>query len=283
MEREKIEWVVLSSDTAIVATGAGQVWFQALGECPEISPFSVPMTGEGSPQTTALLLNGAVELVFRKYGCEVQESLATLPKYVFNLVCTYHNSSRTPGHYRQAANRFREIGRPEVADYLEKHAREETGHDRLALKDLRALNLEAERLIENLIPEGMKTLCDLFDRLSSEDYPIGCIGYSYCFESTAALKQKSDVGAMQALCPEGVDASRFMRSHSSLGKEVEHVEDLVNFIAGLPAADRIAIVQVTYETAILLAECLHGEGRMTDEEILAQLEAAAGEPIQINA
>jgi hypothetical protein len=275
MDNIAADWVVVSNDVSIIATDSGELWFQELEECSEISPFAQPMTGEGSPQTTALLLNGAIALGFGKDGCELQESSATLPKYVFNLVGAYHNSSRTPGHFRQAAARLREIGRPEVAEYLEIHAKEETGHDRL--------DLPAERIVENLMPEGVKPLCDLFDRLSSADYPIGCIGYSYCFESTAALKQKADVDAMQALCPEGVDASRFMRTHSSLGSEVDHVEDLINFIAGLPASDRIEVVKATYKTAELIAACLRGEGRMPDAAILAQLEAAAGEPIHLAA
>jgi hypothetical protein len=41
-------------------------------------------------------------------------------------------------------SRFNELRRPEVAAYLEVRAREETGHDRLALKDLRALCVPGE-------------------------------------------------------------------------------------------------------------------------------------------
>jgi len=79
--------------------------------------------------------------------------------------------------------------------------REETGHDRLALKDLRALGLPAERLVANFIPEGIKPLCKRFDDLCVEDYPIGCIGYSYCLERIAALKQGTDIEKVQAAMP----------------------------------------------------------------------------------
>ena len=65
---------------------------------------------------------------------------------------------------------------------MEERAREETGHDRLALKDLRALGVPGERLVANFIPEGIKPLCKRFDDLCVQDYPIGCIGYSYCLE-----------------------------------------------------------------------------------------------------
>ena len=58
---------------------------------------------------------------------------------------------------------------------------------------------------------------------------------------------------MQSLFPEGLDATRFLRSHSSLGSEVSHVEETIEFVASLPAEDRISVVQATYETALLMA------------------------------
>jgi hypothetical protein len=41
-------------------------------------------------------------------------------------------------------SRFNELRRPEVAAYLEVRAREGPGHDRFALKDLRALGVPGE-------------------------------------------------------------------------------------------------------------------------------------------
>jgi hypothetical protein len=70
---------------------------------------------------------------------------------------------------------------------------------------------------------------------------------------------------------------------SVMDSEVAHVDDLIAFIAALPADDRIRIVQATYETAQRIADCLRGEGEMTDADIVAQLQAAAGEPIRLMA
>ena len=122
MEKEVIEWVALANDIAVIATGSGDLSFHDLTTCRDYSPFAAPMTGAGSPETTAALLNGAIAQGFGKGGCELQERADTLPKYVFNLVGAYHNSRRTPGHFRQAAARFRELGRAEISDYLERHA-----------------------------------------------------------------------------------------------------------------------------------------------------------------
>ena len=169
------------------------------------------------------------------------------------------------------------MGRAEVAAYLEERAREETGHDRLALKDLRALGVPAERLVANFIPEGIKPLCERFDSICTEDYPIGSIGYSYCLERIAALKQKTDIQNVQAICPDGVDATRFLRSHSSLGSEVAHVDETIKFVASLPANDRIRVVQETYKSASIMAEGYNHELLKSEGEILDEVQQAIGE------
>ena len=53
------------------------------------------------------------------------------------------------------------------------------------------------------------------------------------FEYTAALKKKPEVDALAALSPAGVDASRFLRTHSGLGSEVGHVDDMIDLVAVL--------------------------------------------------
>jgi hypothetical protein len=166
-----------------------------------------------------------------------------------------------------------------VAAYLEVRAREETGHDRLALKDLRALGVPGERLVANFIPEGIKPLCKRFDDLCAEDYPIGCIGYSYCLERIAALKDKTDIEKVQALCLDGVDATRFLRSHSSLGSEASHVDETIDFVASLPASDRIRVVQETYESALIMAEGYNRELLKSEADMLVELQQAVGEAL----
>jgi hypothetical protein len=203
----------------------------------------------------------------------------TLVGYIVAVVGAYHTSVDTPRNLQRAARRFNELGRPEVAAYLEERAREETGHDRLALKDLRALGLPAELLVANFIPEGIKPLCKRFDDLCVQDYPIGCIGYSYCLERIAALKQETDIEKVQALCPDGVDATRFLRSHSCLGSEVTHVEETIEFVASLSANDRIKVVQETYESALIMAEGYNHELLKSEAEMLKELQQAVGEAL----
>jgi hypothetical protein len=274
------EWVNVAGDISIVARESGEVWFHTpSGTKGDVDPFAAPMTGAGAMGSTVGLLDGAINLGFAAIESRLARPQPTLAGYIVALVGAYHTSVHTPRNLRRAAARFAELGRPEVAAYLEERAREETGHDRLALKDLRALGVPGERLVANYIPEGIKPLCKRFDDLCVEDYPIGCIGYSYCLERIAALKQKSDVEAVQALCPDGVDATRFLRSHSCLGSEVSHVEETIRFVASLPANDRIGVVRETYRSALIMAEGYNHELLKSEAEMLTELEQAAGEAL----
>jgi hypothetical protein len=281
MTRPITEWVNVNGDVSIIARESGEVWFYTpdiSGE--DTSPFAAPMTGPGSLGSTLGLLDGAISLGFSEIEKNLATPAPTVPGYVFALIGAYHTSVDTPRNLLRAARRFAELGRPEVTAYLEDRAREETGHDRLALKDMRALGLPAERLVANYMPEGIGPLCKRFDDLCAEDYPIGCVGYSYCLERIAALKQADDIARVKAICPEGVDATRFLRSHSGLGSEASHVQETIEFVASLPANDRISVIQETYRSAVIMAEGYNRELLKSESEIIGALERAAGEPLQ---
>ena len=259
---------------------SGEVWFHTPSGAKENqNPFAMTMTGVGTAGSTVGLLDGAINLGFAGIENCLARPDPTVAGYVVALVGAYHTSVDTPRNLRRAASRFEELGRPEVAAYLEERAREETGHDRLALKDLRALGVSGERLVANFIPEGIKPLCKRFDDLCVQDYPIGCIGYSYCLERIAALKQETDIERVQAMCPDGVDATRFLRSHSSLGSEVTHVEETIAFVASLPANDRIRVVQETYELALMMAGGYNHELLKSEAQMLEELQQALGEAL----
>jgi hypothetical protein len=280
MARLVTEWVKVTCDISIIACESGEVWFHTADDAKDkVDPFATPMTGVGAMGSTVGLLDGALNLGFAGIERRLARPEPTIAGYIVALVGAYHTSVHTPRNLRRAASRFKELGRPEVATYLEVRAREETGHDRLALKDLRVLGVPAERLVANFLPEGIKPLCKRFDDLCAEDYPIGCIGYSYCLERIAALKEKTDIEKVQALCPDGVDATRFLRSHSSLGSEASHVDETIEFVASLPANDRIRVVQETYESALIMAEGYNHELLKSEAEMLEEIRQAIGEAL----
>jgi hypothetical protein len=275
------EWVNVTANISIIARESGEAWFHTRSGTREgLDPFATPMTGVGARGSTVGLLDGAINLGFARIEKRLARPDPTLAAYIVALVGCYHTTVDSPRNLRRAAGRFKELGRPEIATYLEDRAREETGHDRLALKDLRALGVPAERLVANFVPEGIKPLCKRFDDLCIQDYPIGCIGYSYCLERIAALKQQTDVQKIQAMCSDGVDVTRFLRAHSSLGSEAAHVEEAIVFVASLPANDRIRVVQETYESALIMAEGYNHELLKSEAEILDELEQALGEALR---
>jgi hypothetical protein len=280
MAQSVTEWVSVRGNISIIARETGEVWFHTPGDTEKkLDPFATPMTGAGSAGSTVGLLDGAINLGFAAIEKRLARPDLTVAGYIMALVGAYHTSVHTPQNLRRAASRFNELGRPEVAAYLEERAREETGHDRLALKDLRALGVPGERLVANFVPEGIKPLCKRFDDLCAQHYPIGCIGYSYCLERIAALKDKTDIEKVRTLCRDGVDATRFLRSHSSLGSEASHVEETIAFVASLPANDRISVVKETYESALNMAEVYNHELHKSEAEMLEEIRQAIGEEL----
>jgi len=276
------EWAKVAGDTVIIARDAGEVWFHSVSSLEEVAlPFAKPMTCKGALLSTIGLLDGAIRLAFERTDDQPANPDPRLIRYIYSLVGAYYTSKDTPRNLLRAAERFKEIGRIEVTRYLEMRAREETGHQRLALRDLYALGLPAKQIVENCIPVGIKPLCDLFDEFCVQDYPIGSIGFSYCSERIAAIKPKAEVEAVKSLFPDGVDATRFLRSHSSLGSEVSHVKETIEFVSELPAGDRIQIVQATYKSAVLMAERRRLESIKSEAEICEDLEEAAGQKLHL--
>src|SRR5262245_8549130 len=140
MARLVTEWVNVTGDILIIARESGEIWFHTPSRTKEgRDPFVTPMTGAGAAGSTVGLLDGAIDLGFSGIEKRLARPDPTVAGYIVALVGAYHTSVHTPRNLRRAASRFNELGRSEVAAYLEVRAREETGHDRLALKDLRAL------------------------------------------------------------------------------------------------------------------------------------------------
>ena len=274
MSDSTVEWVGVDDDLIVVASSTGEYWHLEIDGNDSFVPFRQPMMCAGSAESTKALLNGAIALGLQRQPGLSEPALPSLTRYVFGLIGSYHNARRTPSNYLKAAKQFKEINRPEIAEYLEIHAKEETGHDRLVIKDLKSLKLPAETIVANLAPENVRPLYELFDAFSSADYPVGCIGYSYFIESSAALKTPEEVHALQSLCQDGVDGSRFMRCHSMLGSETDHVQEMTEFIASLPASDRIQIVRAAYSTSVAVAGSLVRDSLKSDAQMLKEIEIA---------
>src|SRR3981081_3695826 len=130
------EWAKVAGDTVIIARDAGEVWFHPFSSSEEEAlPFGRPMTCKGALRSTVGLLDGAIRLAFERTDDQPANPDPSLIRYVYSVVGAYYTSKDTPRNLLRAAERFKEIGRIEVAGYLEMRAREEAGHQLLALKD----------------------------------------------------------------------------------------------------------------------------------------------------
>jgi pyrroloquinoline quinone (PQQ) biosynthesis protein C len=274
------EWAEVAGNTVIIARDAGEVWFYPFSGLEEKAlPFATPMTCKGSLHSTVGLLDGAIKLAFERTDDLPAKADPSLVRYIYSLIGAYYTSKDTPRNLLRAAKRFEQMGRLEVSRYLEMRAREEAGHERLALKDLSALGLPAERMVANCKPASIRPLCVLFDDYCAQDYPMEAIGFSYCSERIAAVKPKAEIDAVEALFPDGIDATRFLRSHSSLGSEVSHVEETI--MSELLTGDSIRVVRATYKTAVVTAERRRLESIKSEAEICEELEEAAGQELHL--
>lgn len=271
--RDFVEVAVIGPGTVLIALRNGNF---LVSECSPIG-FNRPFlsASELSVSSTKALLTAAFYAALKEQhelgnGCDID---LTLPGVIMNLIGSYHTTHATPQLLRVAADRFRILGRPSLVEFLEEKIREESGHDKLALKDLRSLGLPAEQLVEAIRTSMIVELISYFEAAAHAPNPIATVGYSYALERNALFIRKEHIDAVQAVCPPGVDATRCLRVHSGTGADASHVAEMVEFIATLPADDRLAVLIAVYETMKIIA-APRREDRMTDDEIENLLEEA---------
>jgi pyrroloquinoline quinone (PQQ) biosynthesis protein C len=170
---------------------------------------------------------------------------------------------------REAAARFAAAGRDGLARWAAEKAREEQGHDALALRDLRDLGYDAEALVRAVVPEAQARLVRFFERLVRADDPVGCVGYSYALERLALEIGPDEIARVEAALSPGVNATRCLRVHSAAGSDREHVRETVDLVATLSPDERSRVAAAAHETAILCHARYEGEPH--DEVTLARL------------
>lgn len=213
---------------------------------------------------TQQLLAGCIYAARKERHVSAQEpGTSNLVDHIHGLSAAYHTTNATPPILRYARDRFLELGDQKAADFSEEKAVEETGHDRLALKDLEALGLPADKLVQEHAPQRAKALVALFKNLAGEPLPYGVFGYAYVLERLAAQDGQHEIDTLQSLAPQGVDISRCARVHSSLGADLAHVQELVDFVAEQQPSVRADICRAVYDTtSVMFADYDHqGERR----------------------
>lgn len=253
------EWARIAPHEMLIATAS-----QASVEPLDCHASLGVMLGPGSVETTRKLLDGAVGAAFS--APVAAPPRLTLTRWAFRLVGMYHLTHSTAPLMDEAARRFASVGRRELATWAEDKAHEEHAHDRLALKDLRALGYAAEELVRELVPTTAGRLVAFFEETVRALDPIGCVGYSYALERLATTVGEDDIRRVEALLPAGTRATRCLRVHSAVGGDALHVRETVDLVARLSGPERTQIAVACHRAARLCFE-VPPEGHPTDEAI----------------
>jgi pyrroloquinoline quinone (PQQ) biosynthesis protein C len=244
-----IEYVKLTNSQTIVVT-QDEVWVRTSVEQKSFLP-QTSTDKTNSIETTKKLLDTAILLGKRAASIEEQLPELSVKNWIWSLVSQYHVAHATPQLMREAAQKFKEQSRDCLAEWAAEKAQEETGHDQLALKDLQSLGCQAQTLVDAFVPNSAKVLVDYFIRSVRTTDPIKVVGYAYTLERLALAIKEKHIQAIEAIIPPGVKATRCLRVHSSIGSDVEHVEEALETIAQLSSAERCKIAIACYETAQL--------------------------------
>jgi hypothetical protein len=260
------EWAEVAPRKVIVAT-AERAWVHTLRLFPD--PFARHMERPGAAATTRLMLDAAMVTAEREVGGLPPPRL-TRARYAWNLVAYYVTAHAAPPALLGTAERFAAAGRPDLESLARHMAKEETGHDRLALGDLEAMGYEAAALVEAECPRKAQVMVEALARISEGAEPVLIFGYCYALERAALRIGRDTIAALELLLPEGRRATRCIRVHSAVGAEARHVEHLVRSIARLPAADRIRVTRGVYETTRNLARSPH-EWQLSEGDVERRL------------
>jgi hypothetical protein len=242
-----LEWARISTGMAIIATPDRAFAHTLLPGSGD--PFAASMEGPGTAATTRRLLDGAIGAASRVAPAAPEPPPLTPERWAWRLAGYYCTTHPTPSRMAAVAGRFAGQGRAALAAWAATKAREEAGHDLLALRDLDALGYAAS-WVEAMVPAASRALADYFAAVTGADDPVGCVGYAYALERLALSRDAGSVAAVQAALPPGVDATRCLRVHSAVGSDVAHVEETIALVAGLAAEERIQIAIACFETAL---------------------------------
>ena len=243
----QIEWVNIAPRKIIVATPNEVILHTPFDDSDR---FLEPMVGAGNVSTTEKLLDGAMAAAKIAIASDTVPPDMTPNRFVWQLAGAYQITHAVPPLMKQASQKFASLDRYGLSRWASDKAEEEKGHDRLALLDLQSLGYRAEELFQNIVPKAAISLVDYLTRSVNDSDPIDCVGFIYAIERLSLGAKEEHIQRVEALLPSGVNATRCMRVHSSVGADAHHVAENVETIAGLSSAERIRVVRACYETAL---------------------------------
>ena len=232
------EWARLTPKKIILAT-PDDVWVYR-PNLEEVSRnlFAQPSDNASNVATIKKLLDTAIILGKREASSNQQLPALNLNNWVWSLISQYHSTHSTPVLMEEASIHFAAQGNKNLAAWAKQKAVEETGHDRLALLDIQSLGYRAQALVQAYTSPSAKSLSDYFVSTVEDPNPIRVVGYSYTLERISLAVKERHIRAIEAIIPSGMKATRCLRVHSSIGSDVEHVDEALEMMAELTSAQR---------------------------------------------
>jgi hypothetical protein len=243
------QWVQLGGGETLVASRKG-AWLQS----PQAAALelwgSMPPSHAGTIETTRHLLDGAIAAAQRGEA-PAQDWPPTARRWALALVDQWYTAHHSVALLPVALERYRSMHRPELVRFARRKLQEETGHDRLPLADLQALGYDAEATVQRVPPGRVaRDLVRLARACVEGPRPVGFFGYIYALERRVIQIDSEALRALDGALPTGVQAASGVRAHAA-EFDRQHVEELVDFIAGLAAGDRTEIALSCHRTAAI--------------------------------
>lgn len=189
----------------------------------------------------------------------VMGGTVTLPLYKALLKETYHFVRHTPIHLRLAAARMSSEGEEgQLRERFLRHAKEESGHDLWALRDLEALG-EDISAVKASHPLPFTAALIAYEHYTvSQQNPKSILGLEFAMEGLTAKAGGAAVQAIQAKLGIPDNAVTFFLKHAQL--DAHHIEDDIKVISRFidTEADRADVLRNAVDSTILYAAMYDG-------------------------
>ncbi len=246
-----MQWVHLGAAEILVASGE-KAWIQQRE--PGVIGLDGPMPESlaASRESTRNLLDGAIAAAERAHP-PAPPAPMTATRWASELVNQWYISVHTIDLLAQAAERFAEMGRAELARFTRLKFEEERGDEEFPLRDLAALGYDAHAVVAEVPPSAAAVrLIDYARGCVNSDHPVDFLGYGHAIERHAIRVTPAYIAAVERALPPDVDAVSGLREHAA-DLDVRHVEEAIAFFTRLPAADRTRIALSCYRASVIRA------------------------------
>ncbi|MBH8573399.1 hypothetical protein I8752_10305 [Nostocaceae cyanobacterium CENA369] len=240
----------MSTDFSVV-DNANSAWMHESNTVENNDSFSQKVIDGTSLIKVQMFLDRAIVYAYYAVKSERQPPNRTYTRWVWRLAGAYHSSRHTSRLMEKAAQNFAALGRQDLAKWATQKAKEEAGHDQLALLDIQSMGYDAEAVVQVFNPSPIRDYVNYFTQIVEATNPIDCIGLCYASERLGTFIGEEYIQSVEALLPKGIHATRWLRVHSSVGSEVKHVDDIVELVAHLTPQERNRVARACYETALL--------------------------------